>query len=127
MNRLVSAGSLISDQLPVYDPPNTFSRPAGLTVADFSLIVFSNNEDLNWNLVSGTGVLNSAISPGSIYLNEILTNPGYYAVRWYPDRVGYWNISLSCTLNSVEYLLEYDVVPNSFFSNPNQGLIASFY
>jgi hypothetical protein len=127
MNRLVSAGSVISDQLAVYNPPNTFTRPVGLVVSDFSLIVFANNEELTWNLLDGTSVLNSAISPGSIYFNEISTNPGYYAIRWYPDRIGYWNLSLTCSLNSVEYLLQYDVVPNAFFNNPNQGLIASFY
>ena len=127
MTRLVATGSVISDQLAVYDPPNTFSRPAGLTIADFSLTVFANNENLTWTLVDGTSVLNSAISPGFIYLNEIATNPGFYSIRWYPDRIGFWNLTIPCTVNSVEYILEYDVVPNSFFANSNQGLIASFY
>jgi hypothetical protein len=80
-----------------------------------------NNQILSWPLLDGTAVADSSISAGNVYFNEIIGAPGFYSLRFFPDRVGYWRISV--VASSFESLLEFDVNPASAQSS---GLIASF-
>lgn len=125
MHRQIQAGALVFDQINIYNPPNSFTRVTGALSSQFSTESLANNATLNWPLLDGTLVLDSDISPGFIYLNEISTSPGFYSVRWYPDRIGFWVLSLTYTTTGVESILSYDVLPasgNSLYS----GIIASF-
>jgi hypothetical protein len=122
--RSLSAGSLVYDQLTIYDPSNSFNRAVGLNISDFSLSLFANNVDLNWNLLDGTSVLDQDISSGNVYLNEIVSYPGFYNLRWYPDRIGYWYMSISCSVNGVDYVKEYDL-KSANIGYPPGSLIAT--
>ena len=126
MSRLVSNGIIIFDQITVYDPANSYDRVGGLSNTDFTLNLFANNEKLSWSLEDGSSILSANISPGSIYIEEITGATGYYSIRWFPDRVGYWMLSLVYTGNGMEIIREYDVMPSNFFPNSNSGLISSF-
>ena len=127
MYRTVNAGGVIYDQITIYDPIGTFNRLTGATLTDFSLNAFFNNTPLAWVIADGVGVLDSEVSPGVIYFNEIASAPGFYSVRFYPNAVGYWSISLLYTPTTYENVLNYDVKPAQQYPGPNAGLIASFF
>jgi hypothetical protein len=124
MHRQLAAGALVIDQISVYDPIGTFNRVVGATSGQFVATVFANNELLLWPIVDGSSVLDSEISPGSVYLNEISGAPGFYTLRWFPDRVGFWVFSLVYSINHSESILTYDIGPAMM--NASGGLIASF-
>jgi len=121
MGRSVSAGTLIRSQPDFYFPIDTYNRVTGLQATGVTLILMVNNQILSWPLLDGTAVADSSISAGNVYFNEIIGAPGFYSLRFFPDRVGYWRISV--VASSFESLLEFDVNPASAQSS---GLIASF-
>lgn len=127
MHRTVSAGSIVYDQVAIYFPSNTFYRLSGAIPGNLDLRVFFNNNLLSWNLVDGVSVLDSSISPGSVYFNEIPSAAGYYSIRFFPDLVGYWSISLLHVPTYYENVLNFDVAPSNKYPAPNSGLTASFY
>ena len=82
----------------IYAQPDFFfsgSRLAGVVPGDLTLVVFANDTPLDWTLVDGTDVPDSTIRAGSVYFNEIAGNPGFYAVRLWVDRIGFWRIVLT--------------------------------
>jgi len=128
MGRLVSAGNLVYDQLDLFSPPTSINRVQGETAAQFTLVIFANNSLISWPIADGTNIPDSAISSGTIYFNEIAGSPGYYAIRFFPDRVGFWRLIFRETAFSVEVIREYDVVASSVFTPGagSNGLNASF-
>ena len=126
MSRLVSAGTLIFDQVDIFLPNQPSIRVEGLTSATITITAFVNNAALTWPLQNGTGVADSAVSAGGIYFNEISGSPGHYSLRFFPDRVGYWKINVRSAANLVEIPREYEVAPAGLFEPRAKGtLIAS--
>ncbi len=123
MGRNVSSGSLVRSQADLFFPAGSTNRVDGVDVSSLTLKVFANNAPLAWALVDGTSVQDSAISSGSVYFSEISGSPGYYSVRFFPDRVGFWRLVLRSASLGAEVALEFDVttpVPQA------GGLNASF-
>jgi hypothetical protein len=126
MGRIVSAAGVINDQLDYYQAPDSIVRVINIPINNISLKTFYNNTLLSWTFVDGSMVLDSSIAAGKIYYNEIVDNPGYYTIRTYFDRVGFWRlIFVNSALNS-EIIKEYDVLPVGAFSPSSGGLNASF-
>ena len=128
MGRLVSAGCLVRDQIDLFTPPTSINRVVGEVPSQLVLTVFANNGVLAWPLVDGTNTPDSSISAGSVHFNEIVGAPGYYSLRFFPDRTGFWRLVVREQALGEEIIKEFDVVPAGFFnsgSSPN-GLNATF-
>ncbi len=109
MSRLLPAGQLIRDQIDLYMPAGSINRVVGESFASLSLTIFVNNGLLTWPLADGTNVADSSVSAGVVYFNGIAGANGYYAVRFFPDRIGFWRLIFrEATLNE-EVILSYDV------------------
>lgn len=128
MSRLINAGSVVYDQLDWFNPNNSINRAPGLTIAAISFLGFVNNSVLIWNFADGTSVLDSSISAGTVYFNEITGQPGYYQIRFYPDRVGIWRLTFRQISLQIEIIKEYDVLPVGTLKPgaTSAGLIPSF-
>jgi hypothetical protein len=124
MSRSVPSASLIVDQIDLYDPPGGIIRAVGVLAADVTVSVFSNNSFMSWPLIDGTMVPDSSISSGTIYFNEIVGQPGFYSVRFFPSRIGFWRLIFSIPSITAEVIREFDVFSQS--SGPANGLNASF-
>lgn len=125
MGRSISAASLVSDQIDLYDPPGSVIRALGVLLADVSVTVFANNVLLPWTIQDGTAVPSSSISAGIIYFNEIVGSPGFYSIRFFPDRIGFWRLIFSVPSITAEVIREFDINPTGS-SSPANGLNASF-
>jgi hypothetical protein len=126
MGRLLPAGSIIRDQLDFFFPLGSIIRVTGMTIASLSNVVFVNNSPLAWPLQDGSLVPDVSIVAGAIYFNELAGNPGYYAIRFFPDRVGFWRITFTNSGIGTEIIKEYDVVPAGTFTPGLSGLNAQF-
>lgn len=125
MGRLLSAAALVRDQIDLYLPPGSVNRAQGYSVSGLSLALFFNNALVAWPLVDGSLVPDSSVSAGTVYFNEIQGSPGFYAVRFFPDSVGFWRVVLTAANIQTERILEYDIAPAGSKSGQG-GLIASF-
>lgn len=129
MSRLVSAGAVVRDQLDVFITPSSTSRVTGLSATAVSVKVFVNNVLMPWATQDGTTVPDPSVSAGTVYVNEIPSAPGFYSVRFFADRVGFWRIVLTVSQYSAEVAHEYDVVVAGYFGSAPSGgggLTASF-
>lgn len=124
MSRALPAACLIRDQLDIFSPADSITRATGIITSDLSVTLFLNNVKVNWSLMDGTSVSDSSISAGSIYFNPISGSSGYYAIRFFPDRVGFWRLVVRHASLSQEVIKEYDVVAAS--TSSTSGLNASF-
>ena len=124
MSRLVQVGAVLKAQLDFYASPGSATRVTGLTNANISVVLFKNNSVTSWPVLDGSLVLDSAISAGSIYFNEISGAPGYYSVRFFPDSTGFWR--LSSVYSDVDQVLEFDLTSSQSLVPTNDGFIVSF-
>jgi hypothetical protein len=84
--------------------------------------MFVDGSLLAWGLSDGTFVANSSVGAGLVFFNEIPSASGFYLVRFFPDRPGFWRIVLRHpTLGEV--VNEFDAVSAA---PPFSGLQASF-
>ncbi len=126
MSRLVSAGALILDQPDFYFPTGSIQRAQGIVPSNLSMQLFVNNQAIAWPLVDGTNVPDQNVSAGSVYFSALPT-PGYYSLRMFFDRVGYWRLVLVHAGLGQQVIKEYDVVPaGAFKPSAGGGLSASF-
>ncbi len=126
MGRLISAGALAYEQLDFFFPPGSVSRATGIISSDLVLTAFVNNALLSWPLQDGTMVADSSISSGKIYFNEISAAPGgYYSIRFFPDRIGYYRFSFLHPIYGIELERSFDVVPAGVLRPSTGGVIAS--
>jgi hypothetical protein len=92
-----------------------------------TLSIFANNTALSWPLADGSLIVDANISSGTIYFNEINGSNGFYSVRFFPDRTGFWRIIITNAGLNTERILEFDIIPaNSLKSTVSGGLTASF-
>lgn len=121
MGRNVSSGSLARAQADFFQISG--QRVVGVVWSTLAAHVFVNNAALPWPVADGSSVQDTSISAGKVLFNEIAGSPGFYSVRFFPDRVGYWRIVLRSDSLNAEVVLEFDVaapVP------PAGGLNATF-
>jgi hypothetical protein len=109
-NRLVQTNQTVFDQADFFEA-NDYTRTLDLEVHDLTLQVFLDNVAQAWTLLDGTTVLDSQVSAGYVYWNEV--SPGIYNVRWRPSALGYWRIILSYVVGSKAAVLDYDVVAST--------------
>lgn len=125
MGRSLPTTSIVRDQVDVFNPPTSFTRVTGISSSGLSVKTFINNSLISWPIVDGSSVSDSSVSSGKIYFNEIPGSPGFYSIRFYPDRVGFWRLVFIPSLTSVEIVREFDISPSSF-GNSTGGLNATF-
>lgn len=111
MGRQLPAGQLIRDQADFYIPAGSINRMTGVAYTSLNLVVFADNALISWPLADGTNVADVSVSAGKVYFNEIAGSPGYYSVRFFPDRIGFWRLILRETTLGEEVILSYDVTP----------------
>lgn len=121
--RLVPINRVVIDQADIF-APDDFTRITGLTVADLTGILFYNNLAQPWPLVDGTTVTDAQVAVGKVYFNEIIGQPGFYSVRFRPNAVGFWRLSLSYDAGSRALAFGFDVVAEQ--PPVASGLKASF-
>ncbi len=121
MGRSIATQILVRAQADFYSTPGV--RATGILAGSLNLSLFFNNALTSWALRDGTTIQDSSISAGSIYFNEIAGSPGFYSVRFYPDKIGFWRIVLNDVALTQESIIEIDVVSATATS---PGLIASF-
>lgn len=126
MSRLVSAGVLILDQPDFYFPAGSINRAPGIVVSNLQSQLFVNNQALSWPIVDGTSVPDASVSAGQVYFSALPT-AGFYSLRMFFDRVGFWRLILTHSGLGVQIIKEYDAVPSGTFKGgPAGGLVASF-
>lgn len=125
MGRLISAGALAYEQLDFFLPAGSSNRVPGIVVANMQMTMFVNNAVIAWPLTDGGAVADSSISAGRVYFNEIAAAPGFYSVRFFPDRVGFYKLSFVVTAYSIEVDKEYDVLPPGVLRPSTGGIIPS--
>lgn len=111
MGRQLPAGQLIRDQVDFYIPAGSINRMTGVAYTSLSLVTFADNALISWPLADGTNVADASVSAGKVYFNEIAGSPGYYAVRFFPDRIGFWRLIFREATLGEEVILSYDVTP----------------
>lgn len=111
MSRLISAGTIVYDQVDFYYPSGTIIRPTGIVPANLAATIFLNNGLVSWPLVDGTLVPDSSVAAGTIYFNSVLGVGGFYSVRFFPHQIGYWRVVLRHNSYGIELVKNYDVVP----------------
>jgi hypothetical protein len=111
MGRQLPAGQLIRDQIDLYMPAGSINRVVGESYQSLQLSVFADNGLIAWPLADGSTVADSSVSAGTVYFNQIAGAPGYYAVRFFPDRVGFWRLVFREPTLNEEVILSYDVAP----------------
>jgi hypothetical protein len=125
MGRLIPAGTLAFEQLDFFVPAGTVNRMSGIPASGLQMWLFVNNQILSWPLVDGTATPDSSIVSGSVYFNEIAACPGFYSVRFFPDRVGFFRFVFLSQPYSVELIKEFDVLPPGVLRPSSGGLIPS--
>jgi hypothetical protein len=127
MSRLVAAGAVVHDQLDFFSPPTSINRLTGVVVANLTFTQFVNSSLLAWPLADGSSVADSSISSGTAYFHEIPGSPGFYSVRFLPDRIGFWRLVFRNASIGIEIRKEFDVVAaGSLKPASSSGLVASF-
>ena len=122
-SRSVPNNELIRDQVDFFQP-DSFTRITGLGVSQVSIILFFNNVAQPWPLVNGSTVTDIQVAGGSVYWNEIPGTPGYYSVRFMPNAVGYWRLSVSYAPGTQVVLHDFDVIGQT---GDQGGLRAMFF
>ncbi len=84
-----------------------------------------NNSVLFWPLVDGSSVPDSSVVAGNVYFNEIASCPGFYSVRFFPDRVGFFRFVFLHSGYSIEVEKDFDVLPPGVLRPSSGGLIPS--
>lgn len=120
MARTITAGKVAFNQADFFDSGN---RKTGVTWADVQLSVFLNGSAVSWPITDGTFVADSSVNSGLVYFNEVVGSSGFYLVRFFPDRIGYWRLVLRHRVLGQESTCEFDVVSAS---PATSGLVATF-
>ncbi len=106
-NRLVQFNQVVFDQVDIF-LTDQFTRVTGLLPTDVTLTLSLNNALVTWPLVNGATVLDTQVAAGTVYWNQ-LTN-GAYGVRFFPNQLGHWNLSITYPGSSQIVTIDYDVV-----------------
>ena len=105
--RLVQVNQVIFDQIDIFQV-NQFNRVTGLLPTDVTLALSLNNTTVSWPLVDGTTVLDTQVVSGSVYWSQL--SNGAYNLRFFPNSLGHWNLSITYPGTSQIVSLDFDVV-----------------
>jgi hypothetical protein len=108
MARIVIAGRLAFAQLDFF---YSSSRKTGVIWSDLQLSTFVDSYMLPWPISDGVGISDQTIGAGAIFFNEVVGASGYYLVRFFVDRVGFWRLVFKHPTLGTEQILEFDSVP----------------
>lgn len=121
-NRMVQINQVVFDQVDIFQS-DFFNKVSGLIPANVSFTLYHNNLATSWTLVEGTGVLDSAVVAGSVYWDELAS--GSYGVRFYPNKLGHWNLSIAFAPSPSQIVsIDYDVA--NLPSAVDSGVRANF-
>ena len=120
MARSIASGRLAYCQADFFE---SGSRKTGVQYVDIQARVFVDGIVLPWAMSDGTFVPDSSVAAGSVFFNEVAGASGFYSVRFFPDRPGFWRIVISHPVLGVEIIIEFDTVPPMLTTS---GLLASF-
>ena len=126
VNYLPPARSVVPGKV-VFDQVDWFlgdgkTRAQDVTISDLELRVYVGGSQLNWSLISGSGIPDVRVTSGKVYWTEF--SAGFYSVRFFPNLVGLWRIVLTYPTHNQAISLTYDVAPA--VSSPGVGVRASF-
>ena len=121
--RQVYNNQVVLDQADIY-LDDGFTRHTGITVSALTIDLFYQNLRQGWTPVSGLGVLDTQVSAGKIYWEEIAAAPGFYSVRFRPNGVGYWRLVLTYPSGFQVLAQDYDVTSQPL--TVDAGLQATF-
>lgn len=114
------AGKMILEQVDFFQVDGR-TRAQGIVPGDLQLKVFLNEAQVDWPLVSGSGIQNVRVTAGRVYWTEF--SSGYYSVRFYPNMVGTWRVLVTYPDQDQAISLTYDVAPQ--YAPPPSGMKAS--
>jgi len=120
-SRQIQVNQVVFDQVDLFQN-DFFSRVPGLLVTDMVLTVFFNNTSVSWPLVDGTSVTDSQVVSGFVYWTELPNHA--YGLRFLPNSLGHWNVSLTYTAGQQIVTVDYDVV--NLPLTVDSGLTANF-
>ena len=123
-NRLVRSNETIVEQVDFFQVSDGYTRITGLTISQTQQTLFFNNVLAPWQFVTGLGVTDAMVASGKVYFAEIPGSSGYYSVRFRPNAVGYWRLSILYPTASLGTVLGYDVI--SVPTTADAGLQSSF-
>lgn len=126
MGRSIQAGHAVHDQIDFYESSSSFIRVPGITLDKLAFFVFYNNSLLSWSAADGSYTPDANLTSGYVLFNEISGSPGFYSIRFFPDRVGYWRIIVYNTLTNAQQIRDYDISPAQNQYVNSTGLNASF-
>ena len=86
MARLIQAGTLARDQVDFYQ---SGSRILGVDISSLTMSAFVDNVAIPWPIIDGSLVSDASVVAGSVYFHEIPGAPGFYSIRFFPDRTGF--------------------------------------
>ena len=109
MSRVIPVGLVVQDQLDFYSLNG--QRNPNYNAGLLEVAVFANNEWRAWPITDGSSVQDTQVEAGIVYFNAISGAAGYYALRFFPDRIGYWRIVVRDSVLGQEQILQYDVIP----------------
>jgi hypothetical protein len=121
--RLVQINQTILDQADFF-ALDGFTRVQGLTISDVVGQLFFLNQAQPWPLVTGIGVTDAQVVSGKVYFNEVQGSPGYYSIRWRPNALGYWRMSMTYPAGMQVLAQDFDV--GQAATPPASGVKASF-
>lgn len=121
--RQVYANQLVLDQAQFFQNDG-FTLVTGLTPAQLTGVVTYNNTVQPWPLTAGGSTPDAQTVSGKVYFNEIPGNPGVYSMRFRPNAVGYWRVTLTYTVGQQILAQDFDVLPQAPVTD--QGLKPSF-
>lgn len=109
MARTIQSGRLAFAQVDFFESGH---RKTGVVPTDLQMRAFVDGSVLSWGLTDGTFVSNSGVGAGSVFFNEVIGATGYYLVRFFPDRPGFWRFVLLHPVLGTEVICEFDAVPS---------------
>jgi hypothetical protein len=121
--RQVYANQLVLEQADFFQSDG-FTRVTGLTASQVQQTLTFNNVAQPWPLVDGGSIPDAQTVSGRIYYSEIPGLPGVYSVRFRPNAVGYWRMTITYVPGQQIVAQDYDVLAQ--LPATDQGLKPSF-
>lgn len=120
--RTVASGRMILDQVDLFLGDGK-TRAQGVRISDLQLRVFLNGAQVDWPLVSGSGVQDPRVTAGKVYWTEF--SSGFYNLRFFPNQLGNWRVIITYPTHDQASSFTYDVV-QQVSPPPGSGMRTSF-
>lgn len=121
--RQVYANQIVLEQADFFQMDG-FTRVSALTASQVHSALTFNNVVQPWPMIDGSTIPDAQTVSGRVYFSEIPGLPGVYSVRFRPNSVGYWRLTLTYTAGQQIVAQDYDVLAQ--LPATDQGLKPSF-